>query len=59
MSHHADPGSAHYISLVLTLTFLVGVFQLVLGLARMGVLVNFISHTVGIGFTAGAVESTT
>ena len=54
MSHHADPGSAHYISLVLTLTFLVGVFQLVLGLARMGVLVNFISHTVVIGFTAGA-----
>jgi SulP family sulfate permease len=27
---------------------------LILGLARMGVLVNFISHTVVIGFTAGA-----
>ena len=54
LSHQADPGSAHYISLVLTLTFLVGVFQLVLGLARMGALVNFISHTVVIGFTAGA-----
>ncbi|MCX7165821.1 MAG: sulfate permease [Rhodocyclales bacterium] len=54
LSHQAEPGSAHYISLVLTLTFLVGVFQLVLGLARMGVLVNFISHTVVIGFTAGA-----
>jgi len=39
---------------VLTLTFLVGAFQLVLGLARMGALVNFISHTVVIGFTAGA-----
>lgn len=50
----ADPGSAQFISLVLTLTFLVGVFQLILGLARMGVLVNFISHTVVIGFTAGA-----
>ncbi|CAG0990006.1 partial putative sulfate transporter, partial [Rhodocyclaceae bacterium] len=54
MSPHAEPGSAHYIGLVLTLTFLVGVFQLALGLARMGALVNFISHTVVIGFTAGA-----
>lgn len=50
----AEPGSAQYISLVLTLTFLTGLFQLVMGLARMGALVNFISHTVVIGFTAGA-----
>jgi SulP family sulfate permease len=54
LSHQAEPGSAQYINLVLTLTFLVGVFQLALGLARMGALVNFISHTVVIGFTAGA-----
>ena len=54
MSHAAEPGSAEYIRLILTLTFLVGVFQLALGLARMGALVNFISHTVVIGFTAGA-----
>jgi SulP family sulfate permease len=50
----AEPGSADYIRLVLTLTFLAGLFQLALGMARMGVLVNFISHTVVIGFTAGA-----
>ncbi len=50
----AEPGSAQFISLVLTLTFLAGVFQLLMGLARMGALVNFISHTVIIGFTAGA-----
>ena len=50
----AEPGSPHFIALVLTLTFLTGVFQLIMGLARMGVLVNFISHTVVIGFTAGA-----
>ncbi|MFZ5575091.1 MAG: SulP family inorganic anion transporter [Pseudomonadota bacterium] len=50
----AEPGSAQYISLVLTLTFLAGVIQLVMGLARLGMLVNFISHTVIIGFTAGA-----
>jgi sulfate permease, SulP family len=54
LSHQAEAGSAQYIQLVLTLTFLVGVFQLILGLARMGALVNFISHTVVIGFTAGA-----
>lgn len=50
----AEPGSPEYISMVLTLTFLVGVFQLAMGMARMGALVNFISHTVVIGFTAGA-----
>ncbi|MCX8086522.1 MAG: sulfate permease [Rhodocyclaceae bacterium] len=54
LSHTAEPGSPHYIQLVLTLTFLVGLFQLILGLARLGALVNFISHTVVIGFTAGA-----
>ncbi len=54
MSPLAEPGTEHFISMVLTLTFLTGLFQLILGLARMGVLVNFISHTVVIGFTAGA-----
>lgn len=50
----ALPETPAYISLVLTLTFMVGLFQLVMGLARMGMLVNFISHSVIIGFTAGA-----
>ena len=50
----AEPGSSSYISLVLTLTLAAGLFQLALGLARMGALVNFISHTVIVGFTAGA-----
>lgn len=50
----AEPGSAEYLSLALTLTFLVGAIQLAMGLARLGTLVNFISHTVVIGFTAGA-----
>jgi len=54
MSPLAEPGSQQFISMVLTLTFLTGLFQLILGLARMGVLVNFISHTVVIGFTCGA-----
>jgi sulfate permease, SulP family len=50
----AEPGSPQFIGLVLTLTFLAGVIQLGMGLARLGALVNFISHTVIIGFTAGA-----
>ncbi len=54
VSPYAEPGSPEYIGMVLTLTFLTGLFQLILGLARMGALVNFISHTVVIGFTAGA-----
>lgn len=50
----AEPGSPEFISLALTLTFIAGAYQFVLGLARMGALVNFISHSVVIGFTAGA-----
>jgi len=54
ISHHAAPGSPEFLSLALTLTFLAGVYQLAFGLARLGALVNFVSHTVVIGFTAGA-----
>lgn len=54
LSVYATPGSPDYVTLALTLTFMVGVFELALGLARMGTLVNFISHSVIVGFTAGA-----
>ena len=54
VSHHATPGTPEFISIALTLTFLAGVYQLAFGLARLGSLVNFVSHTVIIGFTAGA-----
>jgi SulP family sulfate permease len=50
----AVPGTPDYVALALTLTFMVGVLELALGLARMGALVNFISHSVVVGFTAGA-----
>jgi len=50
----AEPGSAKFIQMALTLTFMAGAYQFVLGLARMGTLVNFISHSVVVGFTAGA-----
>ena len=48
------PGSPNYIALVLTLTFLVGALQLALGLARAGRLIDFVPHSVIVGFTAGA-----
>ena len=54
MSPLAEPGSPQFVALVLTLTFFVGVFQLLLGILRLGTLVNFVSHTVVVGFTSGA-----
>ncbi len=50
----AAPGSAPYVTLALTLSLMMGAAQLAMGLARLGALVNFISHTVIVGFTAGA-----
>lgn len=50
----AMPGSPHFITLVLTLTFLVGALQLALGLARAGRLIDFVPHSVIVGFTSGA-----
>ena len=54
VSHHAEAGTPEFVSLALTLTFLAGVYQFAFGIARLGALVNFVSHTVVIGFTAGA-----
>lgn len=54
LSEMAQPGSMDYVRLALTLTFMVGIIQLVMGLVKLGALVNFISHSVVIGFTAGA-----
>lgn len=54
LSPLAAPGSPEYVQLALTLSFMAGAMMLLLGLARLGTLVNFISHTVVVGFTAGA-----
>ena len=54
VSKYAVPGSDEFVALALTLTFLAGVYQLVFGLAKFGLLINFVSHNVVIGFTAGA-----
>ena len=54
MAPLAQPESARYVQLVITLAFMVGVWQLLLSLARAGKLINYVSHTVIVGFTAGA-----
>ena len=54
LSALAVPGSAEYVAYAITLTLMVGVIQFALGIARLGVLVNFVSHPVIVGFTAGA-----
>ena len=50
----AAPGSARYVELALLLTLMVGLFQIVAGLARLGGLVSFVSHSVIVAFTAAA-----
>ncbi|EPJ55520.1 MAG: sulfate transporter [Osedax symbiont Rs2] len=54
ISGYAEPGSEQFIAMTLTLTLMAGIYQLAFGLARLGKLVDFVSHTVVIGFTAGA-----
>ena len=54
LSTLAVPGSESYVRYALTLTFMVGAIQLAMGLARLGTLVNFVSHSVIVGFTSGA-----
>lgn len=50
----AVPASEDYITLILLLTLLAGIFQWLLGLLRFGALVNFVSHSVVLGLTLGA-----
>lgn len=54
ISQYAVPGTPEFVQLTLTMTFLAGVYQFSFGVARLGALVNFVSHTVVIAFTAAA-----
>jgi sulfate permease, SulP family len=47
-------GSEEFIALAIMLAFLVGAFQFLLGVFRLGVIVNFLSHPVIVGFTNAA-----
>src|SRR3990167_4099681 len=50
----AAPGSEQFIALAIMLALLVGIFQLTLGAFKLGVVVNFLSHPVIVGFTNAA-----
>jgi SulP family sulfate permease len=54
LSPLATPGSPEYVTLALTLAFLVGIMEFGFAWLKLGGLLNFISHTVIVGFTAGA-----
>lgn len=50
----AEPGSSEFIVLAAVLALMVGVMQLLLGVLRVGFVVNFLSHAVISGFTSAA-----
>lgn len=50
----ATIGTMESLILVGFMAIMVGMLQLVMGLVRLGVLVNFVSHSVIVGFSAGA-----
>lgn len=50
----ADPGSDEFIALVLVTAFLVGCTQFLMGVFRLGFMMNFISQPVLSGFISGA-----
>ena len=50
----AAAGSEHFVALAIMLALLVGIVQLTLGVFKLGVIVNFLSHPVIVGFTNAA-----
>ncbi len=53
LSAFEPAGTPRYVELAMTLAAMAGAMELALGLFRLGALVNFISHTVVVGYTAG------
>ena len=54
LSAIAVPETPHYVQLALTLAFMAGVFQLLLGAFRLGIAADFVSHTVITAYVAGS-----
>jgi len=50
----AASGSAQFIALAVMMALMVGIIQLALGVFKLGVIVNFLSHPVIVGFTNAA-----
>ncbi|KAF8400768.1 hypothetical protein HHK36_014068 [Tetracentron sinense] len=49
----ADDNPTLYLHLIFTATFVTGVFQAALGFLRLGILVDFLSHSTIVGFMGG------
>ncbi len=54
LSGFATAGTPTFLMLAITLTLMVGIIQLFAGLAGLGALIAFVSHSVIVGFTAAA-----
>jgi len=54
VSTMAEPGTEKYISLTLLLMLMIGLIQFLMGILRLGFIVNFLSHAVISGFTSAA-----
>ena len=54
LSKIAEAGTGLYVELAFLLALMVGVVQIVMGISRLGALLDFVSHAVILGFTAGA-----
>jgi len=52
--YHPENDLEAFVSLAILLSFMAGVIKLFMGIARMGKLVNFVSNSVILGFSAGA-----
>ena len=50
----AQPGSSDYLQMAFLLALMAGGIRIAMGMARLGNLLNFVSHSVILGFTAGA-----
>lgn len=50
----AEPGSPQFIAAAGLIAVIAGLIRVLFGLARLGMLVNFVSDSVAVGFTAGA-----
>lgn len=50
----ADPSSPRYVELAIVLALMVGIVQIVMGLGRIGFIVNLLSRPVMTGFASGA-----
>lgn len=50
----AEEGTDRYLAAAALLALMVGAFHLIIGIGRLGVVVNLLSHSVLVGFTAAA-----